>query len=153
MGVTTKAMSPTQKEQYEEALINAFDQSLGGDFIESISIDNSSTANVTANVTFEWEENNGLLNKLNSLLIGKDKSLFAGIVNEKVAKEGLDEITIYVVVAPSIVGTFIPHSSSDIAESSSSPVASPTVPATSSSSSISMYSTYFSIFGLVFSLL
>jgi len=71
-----------------------------------------------------------------------------------VVKEGLDEITIEVIVAPTRDGPYVPPSDpSSSSGSSSNPVASPTVQGVSSSPVISMYSTYFFIFGLAFSLL
>merc|ERR1712087_119332 len=140
----SKELTPDQVEAYEKALEESFTKGLGNDLTATtITVDISSVnvSQTTANVSITSEVSNGIIKKLNPLLIGNQSQSFFDIVNATVVKEGLDEITIEVIVAPTRDGPYVPPSDpSSSSGSSSCPV-------------ISMYSTYFFIFGLAFSLL
>merc|ERR1712087_899088 len=150
----SKELTPDQVEAYEKALEESFTKGLGNDLTATtITVDISSVnvSQTTANVSITSEVSNEIMKKLNPLLIGNQQQSFLSIVNATVMEEGLDEITIEVIEPPT--SNHVPHDPSSSSESSSSPVASPTAQGVSSSPVISMYSTYFFIFGLAFSLL
>jgi len=149
----SKALTPNQEEAYEKALKTSFAKGLGNDSTAVITVDiiSMNISQTTANVSITSEVSNEIMKKLNPLLIGNQQQSFLSIVNATVMEEGLDEITIEVIEPPT--SNHVPHDPSSSSESSSSPVASPTEQGVSSSPVISMYSTYFFIFGLAFSLL
>merc|ERR1712113_361241 len=100
--VTNKELTPAQKEKYERALEAAFTKGLGKDLTAREITVHISSMNMTstANVSITSEVSNGLIKKLNLLLIGNEKDLFKKTVDEQVMKENLDAITFTVTVAP-----------------------------------------------------